>query len=63
MVQFWRFAQLKTLAWACLIEGKMDMLEIVLRSPAMHASYSQLMSVQKVIFCSWALDLSGDNFA
>ena len=68
MVQFWRFAQLKTLFWACFEQNspferfqvKGQILEELMRSPTMCSAYVQLPAIQKVCFISWAFDMGNE---
>ena len=69
MVEFWRFAQLKTLAWACLrqtespqqLQNSSQILQILMSSPAMQGSYVMLPAIQKVVFVDWLFNLGNQN--
>ena len=60
LVQFWRFAQLKTLLWACLHNPLTSsvILDTLMASPAMHSVYVALPANDKVLMITDAFQLS-----
>jgi hypothetical protein len=65
MINFWRFAPIKTLIWACMLHqpkyssrsSAIKILQIVFDSPVMHNIFNEMSMVQKVIMVGQILDL------
>lgn len=60
MIQFWRYAQLKTLLWSCIMyeSGEDTILETLMASPTMHSVYVCLPVEEKFLMVGQAIELS-----